>query len=291
MANISQTMPGGAIDAPMWYNQYWTVKDDLEATNHLIANNGLRFKHYMAIPYVVGSSNADGARDWDGQEVPIENDNDIVDNGFLYRYAGDVYAVFTSNNQQMRQTSLGYFNDSQAMVTFNKFYKGSEEIVTISEFDRLIPCEPPAEFRHVNFQKLHHNPSGVDHLQFMVDRMIHLSDSTGRTYVEGTDYCIVNGSVHWTPNGSRPGIDPKIGKGRVIAVRYTYKPSFYVKQIMHSIRTHPTIDMVTGEVRTQSGPIAGMIQVDFVFRDSSQPDKVDLDSMIVAGNTPNTRGR
>jgi hypothetical protein len=289
MANI-QSMPGGAMDAPMWFNQYWTVKDDLEATNHLISNNGLRFKHYMAIPYVVGSSEADGARDWDGQDVPVENDN-IVDNGFLYKYAGDVYAVFTSNNQQMRQTSLGYFNDSQAMVTFNKFYRDSDKIVTISEFDRLIPCEPPAEFRHVNFQKLHHNPSGIDHLQFMVDQMIYLGDSTGREYTEGIDFCLHQGSIKWLSSGSRPGLDPRSGKGRVISVRYTYKPSFYVKQIMHSIRTHATIDNITGEIRTQSGPIAGMIQVDFVFRDSVQPDKADLDAVITAGTTPNTRGR
>lgn len=290
MFNIDQTMPGGAVVAPMWYNQYWTVKDDLEMTNHLIANNGVLFKHYMAIPYVIGSHEVDGARDWDEQEVPVET-SDIVDNGFLYKYAGDVYVVFTNNSQQMKQIALGYYNDSQAMVTFNKFYRGSEKIVTISQYDKLIPCEPPSEFRHINFQKLYHSPTGLDKLQYLAENIIYLGDSTGRQYTEGIDFVLQKGCVKWLSSGSRPGLDPKSSRGRIISIRYTYVPSFYVRQIMHSIRVHPTIDLITGEVRTQSGPISGMIQVDFVFRDSVHTDANEVDAMIEARTTPNTRGR
>ncbi len=269
----------------------WTsVRDDLDAYNAFIANLGLAFKHYIAIPYVIGASETGSLRDYDEAKVELDNGM-IVENGFMYKYVGDVFGIFQGNSSNLVQIPAGFYNHATAYVTFNKYYRGTDKQVSLSRFDKLVPIDPPSEFKVVNWQKVEHNPTGIDRLQFKIDQIDYVGDSTGREYILGTDFVIDNGYIKWLPTGSRPGIDPQSQAGRVMSVRYTYRPLYYVNQLMHAVRAHATIDQVTGEVRVQAAPLQAVIQLDFVFLDSIKDGSFVDEAARDNSNTPNTGPR
>jgi hypothetical protein len=289
-SNINSSQPG-AIDIVNDLGSPWPqVRDDINAYSQLTANMGIVFQHWMCIPYVIGSSDDGGIRDYDEQKVELDNGL-VYDNNFVYKYVGDVYGIFSSNSKDFKQLPAGYYTDSTAYVTFNKFYKESDKKVSLAEFDKLIPCVSADEFWTVNFQKMHHNPTGIDRLQFKATEIEIIMDSTGRIFNQGTDYCLENGYVKWLSSGNQPGIDNSTGKGRVIAVRYKYKPAYYVKNMIHDIRAHATIDPESGDVKVQRGPIMASIQLDWVFLDSLSDKDNAPDASLEAPRGNNTGPR
>jgi len=282
----------GAVDIPNDFGSPWpAVRDDLQAYSQFIANLGIVFQHWMAIPYVIGDEEGGGIRQYDERNVELDNGL-IYDNGFVYKYVGDVYGIFQGHSKDLKQLPPGFYADSVAYVSFNKFYKNSTKRAAFAEFDKLIPIDCPGrdmtEIWTINFEKIRHNPVGFDKLQYPALEIDFIQDNRGVIYEEITDYVLKDGGIQWVPSGTQPGISNVTNKGRILGVRYKYKPLFYVKQMVHEMRVHATFDD-DGEVRVQRGPTQCAVQVDWVFLESLKEDAKN--AVLASGDTPNVGPR
>lgn len=278
------------VNIPINYDTPWgAVRADSTAENSFIANMGILFAHYRAVPCPLGALEVGDIR-----HSHDHGPNSKIDceNGFIYTYAGDVWGIFQSNNKKYDFIPPGYYGNSVAIVTFNRYYRDSDKTAAMAEFDKLVPLESPKEFFGVSFQKIQHNPTGIDRTQFKVCSVEDLIDSDGRLYANGKDF-IVNqhGNIEWINGGERPGIDNRTDKGKIYAVRYRYKPYFYVKAMLHELRVKPSMDTLTGDITTKSGPTQCAVQVDFIFL-ANATDKSDApDAMLEPQDTSNTGPR
>lgn len=261
----------GQIRAPIDYGANWEqVSSDALAWNNFISGLGIRMQHWSFIPDVFGAVDVGVLRKYDSNLIVSNNPNMFIDNNGIYKYEGDVYVIFQNNNKNHVTMPAGYFPDSTAIVTVNRHYIDTTKIVGLSEFDKLIPVVngDPLEYASVNWEKINHNPSGYDRLMFKAVKIEHIIDASGVEYEFNVDYTLENGYVKWLPQGKRPGFDNNSSHGVVYAIRYRYIPSFYIKYAAHELRSHATIDPVTGEVKPIRGPMTAAIQIDWVFLQS-----------------------
>lgn len=266
---------------PINYDEPWNevIVDGFGQDAFLVAN-GCRFKHYKALPCVLGQPDEGGIRHSHTHEQ--DGNSDVhCENNFVYVYAGEVFGVFTGNSKQQTNMAPGFLNNSTAMVTFNRYYRGTDKLASFTEYDKLIPCESPKEFFHSNFEKLEHNPQGIDRCQFKITEMEFLYDSDGKFYNEGTDFVINSlGQISWTSTGNRPGFSNVTDKPKIISVRYKYSPYFYVKQMMHEVRIVPQVNPYTGEMQQKKMPMQALVQVDWVFLQDNTEKTTKADKEI-----------
>ena len=53
-----------------------------------------------------------------------------------------------------------------------------------------------------------------------------------------------------------------------IAIRYKYKPYFYVKNVVHDVRIVAQSDPMTGDIVMKKAPVQAMVQADILFLDN-----------------------
>lgn len=283
----------GQIDVINKYNDPWEqVSSDSLAWNDFISGLGMRMAHWAYAPYVVGATSTGSLRNYDEQTVDKKNDNLLYDNNGIYRYMGDVFIIWQGNSKNLRQLPTGYYPDSVATVTINRHYINTTTIVGLSEFDKLIPVlgpdENPLEYASVNWEQVQHNPTGIDRLMFKAVTVDFISDSNGIDYIQNQDYIIEDGNIKWLPTGNQPGIDNLSGDGVIMSVRYKYVPGFYIKHAAHELRSHATIDPMTGEKRSTRLPMTAAIQMDYIFLQSLKNQESSGDSSANAGTGGNT---
>lgn len=271
------------------YDEPWNeVVVDALGQDNFIASNGCRFIHYKALPCVLGQPDEGGIRHSHTHEM--DGNSDLhCENGFVYVCAGEVFGVFTGNSKQQTNTPPGFLNNSTAMVTFNRFYRGTEKLASFTEYDKLVPCENPKEFFHSNFEKIQHNPQGLDRCQFKITELEYLYDSDGKFYNEGINFTINSlGQIQWTSGAAWPGFDNVNDKPKILSVRYKYSPYFYVKQMTHEIRIVPQMNPYTGEMTQKKMPMQALVQVDWIFlqNNTEKSDKADQ----VIGESVGTNG-
>jgi hypothetical protein len=249
--------------------------------------------HWVFVPYVIGASDTGAIRNYDEQTVKKTNDADIYDNNGKYIYKGDVYVIWQGNSKRQVQLPPGYYPDSSATVTINRHYINTETIVGISEFDKLVPIVEgdPLEYASVQWEQLKTNNGLFDRAMYKIVQVDHLSDANGVDYNQGSDFTIEDGNIKWLSGGNRPGIDNNSGEGVIMALRYRYVPSFYVKHAAHELRSHPTIDPVTGDKRMIRGPMQASIQVDWVFNQALKNQEQSGDTTVNAGTGGNIGSR
>lgn len=273
-------------------NPFASVKEDFGANNIFISQNGILMMHYMAVPDVINQKVAGDLRANFGQEnnSQFENRDDLHrENGFIYIKQKPIHVVFTSNSKNLQYTPAGLYNDSGAYATINRHYSTTNETANISEYDKLIPCEPSCETFSVNWQKFQHNPTGVDRLQYPATQVLYMIDSDGVTYTQDIDFNLQAGVIRWI-GGNRPGMDSTTNQGKMVAIRYTYKPYFYIKTVMHDFRSVPTLDEY-GNSRTRRGPMQALLQADWVWLDSRRNNENDNDAQLDAPDGGNTGDR
>lgn len=265
-----------------------------DATNNFISGIGMVFNHYVAIPNVIHESNIGDLRrlyDEDANSQFVKNGQfDFIENGFLYKFKGQVWGIFTGNNKQFNQIASGLYSASGAFVTFNRYYRSTNKYASFMEYDKLIPCITGKEFFSTHFEKTTVNSTGINRLQFPACEIEHIIDSNGQEYLEGRDFDLMSGYIKWIDGtgANRPGIDWKTNKGRVIGIRYRYKPTFYVQALAHDIRMYASFDATgesnyslstkeNGEIEYKSGPTSVNIVADYIFLDrrTAEPDKID----------------
>jgi hypothetical protein len=251
------------------------------------------FNHYIAIPNPIYEVNlGDLRRTFPEKDFKGDKQFDFVENGFLYKFAGQVWAIFQGNNKKFADISSGLYGQSGAFATFNRYYRSSNKYVSLAEYDKLIPCISGKEFFSVNHEKTQVNLTGINRLQFKATEIEMVVDSSGRIYYEGIEFNLVDGYIKWIDNTDRPSLDPNSGKGRVMSVRYRYKPTFYVKMLAHDIRMHAALDsqgepsyaietLPNGDIQYKPGPISANLVADFVFLDQRTNDDERVDAQIL----------
>jgi hypothetical protein len=298
MSKTSDRKPETHVNILMDYNSPWdAVIPNNDATNSFISGLGIVFNHYVAIPNVIHEANIGDLRrtfhEEDSNEFVNSKKFDFIENGFLYKYAGQVWGIFQGNNKSFRELASGLYSDSGAFVTFNRYYRGTNKYASFAEFDKLIPCISGSEFFSVNWEKTTANPTGINRLQFPACEIEHIIDNRGQEYIQGKDFKLESGYIRWIDSAaaSRPGIDPMTGKSRVMAIRYKYKPTFYVRQLAHDIRITPTFneqgDLINGlevapngDIKYTPGPTSVAIVADFVFLDRRTPEPNEIDAQL-----------
>jgi hypothetical protein len=84
-----------------------------------------------------------------------------------------------------------------------------------------------------------YNPNGPMRLNFQV-LGVDLLRGKNRTFLQGEDFCVQNGLIHWLPNGHKPAFHD--GKGEILSIVYWIKPTYIVQNVPHAIRITPGND-------------------------------------------------
>lgn len=250
---------------PMTFAPEVAVSFDPQAFDDLIRTQGVEFVHFRAMRCPVGLVDRYDIR------RPHE-DHAGCSNGFLYTKAGLVTCGFLGNSTQPTNFDSGWMDGSTVQVTSPRFYDNSNEPVQFAPFDRLYLSEEAITVPH--WQLVEHHITGRDKLSFPAVRVVDLVDTEGLRYEQGTDFQIVNGHVVW--GARRPKIDPETGKGVIYAVRFQYRPYWYIKNMVHEVRVAQIQDPISGVRRVERMPQACVLQREYVFekedRDAKAPN-------------------
>jgi hypothetical protein len=294
-SNSSNRLPGTFENVPTQFHRpFDAVRPDMPAENFFIANQGIHFFHYQCVSdplYQVNSGDARHSFDQEENQQFEDTDRFHRENGLIYFKKGVVLGIFQGNHKDSKRLTSGLYTSAGASMTLNRYYIDTTDKIEVCENDKLIPCEMPCEFFTTITHKFDHNPTGIDRLQFKAVNVSHLIDSAGIIYVQDEDFTLVCGCINWINGRNRPGIDPLSGKGRVCGIRYTYKPFYYLAQILHDIRIKPAMDPVTGAISAVAGPVLVQAVADWVYLDRRTANSNAADAQLHAGDGSNTGPR
>jgi hypothetical protein len=241
---------------------------DIEAFDGLIQTHGVQFVHYRSMPCPVGVT--------DIYDIHSHTEHNGCSNGFIYEPAGTVTGFFSGNQTSPMLEDLGVMDSSTVQVTLHRFYEGGQDEVLVQTYDRFFLKD--FEGARTTSQRFEHHQTDSDRLQFPALKVHDLMDSSGNHYRQDVDFVIEEGCIKWV-GSRRPGYDPKTEKGEVCAIRYSYRPFWYVKALLHEIRVAKDLDPITGETKLVRMPHAITLQREFVFeneqRDDRKPDARD----------------
>jgi hypothetical protein len=118
----------------------------------------------------------------------------------------------------------------------------------------------------VTTQRLEHNTSGTDRLEFPATDIVGpIIDSDGKEYFTPKDFVLEHGHLKWISGGNSPGRDQNSGSGKIISLRYLYRPSWYCKRILKETRYAKHDSFVGGDYQNVRLPIQAHLQREYVF--------------------------
>lgn len=238
------------------------VSFDVEAFDEAIRSQGVKLHHYRAMRCPVGLIDQYDIR-------RPHDDHSGCSNGFIYTFAGEVTCLFTGNSMQNQMQDMGFLDGSSVSITLPRHYDGTEQTFYLAPFDRLYLAEESIVVP--DWQLMTHHITGLDKLNRPAAAIQDLMDSTGKRYIQGQDFELMQGQVKWL-GSNRPGIDPETGKGRICSVRFLHRPYWYVRQLIHEIRVTQAENPVTGERKIHKMPQAAVLVREQVFEKS---DKIE----------------
>ncbi len=258
--------------AQMDFPKGQAVSLDINAFDDAIRSQGLVFVHFRAMRCPVGLVDR-----YDNRRP--NHDHSGCSNGFIYTEAGQLTALATGNSKNPREIDTGFIDGSTMQVTAQRFYDDTRKEVHVAPFDRFYLDEPGIVVP--TWQLFEANITGVDKMQFPVVEVQELMDSSGNVYRQDEDFVVKGGYIHWT--GSRPAYDAAAQRGSVCAIRYLYRPYWYVKQLLHQVRVTQSEDPRTGARAVHRMPQAMVLQREYVFeRDESTPPGEDNPRQVPA---------
>lgn len=279
-----------------------SVSFDRDAFNEGVATAGVRLVHYSALPCPVGQVVI-------GDNRRPHEDHVGCSNGFIYRAEGTVSALMTSNSKHKNQEDVGFWDGSTVSCTFATDYIPESDCTTedqlktflMTPFDRFYLDDPNEDIPVVQFEKFTYSPTGMNRLKFPAVKVLRLEDANGVRYSQGEDFVIQNGNIEWIRHPGEnldvgPGFDGNVGgdpvvrfpggmtrdRGVICSIRYTYRPYWYVGQLIHELR----VAQIQGEGldrHIERMPQAAVLHREYVTqtaqaRDGSEigePDGVD----------------
>lgn len=238
------------------------ISFNLITQDDFIKNNGVTFEHYRAMPSPIGLKDRGEYRRSDALDT-------ISSNGFIYKKCGEFTAVMLGNSKKHTPIEGGVFDHSTSRITLPRYYdsaNGEEKEIHLAPGDRIYVKD--LEVHVVNYQRVDHNPAGMDFLQYPALCVEFLMDSRGIEYREGVDFKIAkNGCIDWIDGAKTPGIDPDTGAGRVYSIRYRYNAFWYVSSLINEIRIG---NVTEGNIRKPSRmPYHAMIQREYVYHNKT----------------------
>lgn len=242
------------------------VSFDVDAFDEAVRSHGVTFVHWRAMKCPVGMID-----EYDSRRV--HEDHSGCSNGFLYTRAGAVTCLFTGNSTQSQIGEVGIMDGSMVSVTLPRFYDPPDASpIYIAPFDRLYLAEESIVVP--DWQVFRHEPTGIDKLNFPAVSVQDLVDSRGIRY-HRPDFEINDGKLVWS--GTRPGVDPDTGRGLVCSIRYTYRPYWYVKSLVHEVRVSQAENPLTGLRETNRMPQAIVLQREYVYEKNERDRFADTD--------------
>lgn len=230
------------------------VSFDPEAFDTAVAGHGVTFVHYRAMRCPGGMIDSSDIR------KPHEDHADCS-NGFVYTKAGEMTGLFTSNGLYVQYEDVGYLDSSTVQVTLPRTYDGTNTPVDVAVFDRLYLKDERITVPHWQLFEAHQ--TGRERLDFPAVSITDLMDSDAVRYAPG-DYQLANGQIVWAGQ-KRPKHSLQHQRGQVCAVRYRYRPYWYVQRVLHQTRVVQAENFETGERITHLMPQAFMLQREYVF--------------------------
>jgi len=235
------------------------VSFDEEAFDSFIKDQGVLLEHFSAQACPVGMISED-----DATRRP-HDDHEGCSNGFIYIREGTCFCLFNSNTLSKNRQDMGILDDAQVNITLPRMYEpecGMTKPVLVAPFDRFYIKED-AGLEVVHWQRHTAHITGLDRLAFPVKKVLNVIDSTGKRYTS-EDYCISpEGHLQWVNGG--PGFDPKLNKGLIYTIRFTYRPYFYVTRMPHEIRVAQVQDDITGERGLKRMPQSAVLTREYNF--------------------------
>lgn len=241
------------------------VSFDVDAFDQALRSQGVTFIHWRAMRCPVGMIDEHDTR-------RVHEDHSGCSNGFLYTKAGEITCLFSGNSTQTSFGETGMMDGSTVSVTLPRHYDNSNEPVYIAPFDRLYLSEEAIIVP--DWQLVRHDPTGRDKLNFLAVAVQDLVDARGVRY-SPPDFEVRQGRINWL--GNRPGVDPETGRGVIYAIRYLYRPYWYVKHLIHEVRVSQAENPYTGVREINRMPQAITLQREYVFekneRDAQAQDQ------------------
>jgi hypothetical protein len=238
----------------------YDVVFDVAAFDGMIQSQGVTLIHYAAMRCPIGLIDRGDIR------APNHKDHDCS-NGFLYKKAGALEAIFTGNTLASKIQDIGVVDGSTVQITLSRTYEDGSP-TAIAPFDRFYLQENVATV--VNWQTIEAHVTGRDKLQFPATQIEFLVDSNGKEYFQDQDFTILNGFIVWK-NGV-PNFDPSTNKGIIYSVRYRYIPFWYCDRLLHEIRVTRQDNISTGEKGLSRMPYGAILKRETVFENEQNPE-------------------
>lgn len=254
------------------------VSFDQLAFDGLIKSQGVRIKHFRAIPDPRGMQSRGDTRSAYG----VRRSSD----GYIYKEAGTCIAWFASNSKQIMAQPDSTVAHATAYITLPQRYDDGTPIL-LANYDRFYLCD--IEVRTVTSQYLEATETGTDRLQFPALCVEHIIDSNGVEYSE-SDYQIDDkGNLTWVTQ-NRPGWNASLNRGIVYAVRYRYVPFFVINRLIHEIRVAQVTNPKTNKRMLERFPYQVEVLRESVFYDTNRGEDSSVQDDVRYQDTPNAGG-
>lgn len=240
---------------PIQFPTATSVAFDLSGFLNAIKAHGLRFIHYRAMRNPVGLIDKYDSR------RPNQDTSSAI-NGMYYSKAGTVRALCIGNSKETRASDSGIVDSSSAQFTPLSEYEDTNKRVFLAPYDRLyLEDESVLVSRH---ELVECSVTGIDRPKFIPVEILDCVDANGNTYTQCEDFKLNSqGYIVW--GNRRPGQNVENGNGVIYAIRYVYRPHWYVDRLIHEIRMVQQANVFTGERNMVQAPQSALIRREYYF--------------------------
>lgn len=246
----------------------YSTSYSIEATDGLITSQGVTLKHYKAIPCPIGRFDKSDIRksSHDDHGVPGIG---ACSNGLIYKPVGDLTCLFVTNTAKYNVVDSGMMTGTSAQLTLPRFYDDlPTKQVHVLPYDRLYYLDESITVEH--WEEVQAHQSGIDKLNFPAVAVEIIVDNTGVLYYE-PDFTIENGKIKWLTQ-NRPGVNPETRDGKVYSIRYTYRPYYYISDLVHEVRV-TQIENINGQREVVRMPQTAIIKREISFENEQADDQ------------------
>lgn len=245
------------------------VLPDVAALDGFIESHGIELVHYQSMPCPLGVTDLHDSRS--------HAHHSNCSNGLIYEEAGVCTSMFSGNSSSSMLEQAGIIDGSTVQVTLPRFYDGTQTPVEVQSMDRFY-LKDFAGARTTS-QRFEHSQGETDRLDFPILTVKALMGADGVTYKQDQDFAVRDGVIVWG-NKKQPAYDPKSERGEICSVRYSYRPYFYVKTLLHDVRVTKSVNPQTGETSVVRLPYAVLLSREYVplneINDDERPDMRDV---------------
>jgi hypothetical protein len=239
-----------------------TVSFDPDAFDVALRSQGVKLTHMRAMKCPVGLVDRHDVRF-------AHEDHSACSNGHIYTRAGEVTCLFTGNGNKQEQQDYGLHDGGTVQITAPLLYDESDILVDVMPYDRFYLNEEAITVPHS--QLVESSTTGHDRLDHPAVAIVDVIDNRGVRHNSG-EYKIEEGQLVWT-NGGLP-YDLVADRGSIYAIRFTYRPYWYVKSLMHQVRVAQVETVLAREIKRF--PQQWLMQREYIFekenKDELAPD-------------------